>query len=86
MSRRPIPEEEEEIDDDFEMDDEEDEGVDMLGLFTTDEGETVAMSLSGLKDATEKIAASLDMQNKILLKILSELKTGRSGPAPSDSA
>lgn len=62
-----IPEDEEmEFDEDEEMD----EGVDLLEalsqMFTTDDGETVASALVGMKNAME-------MQNKILIKILSVL-------------
>ena len=62
--------EDEEID--FDDDDDMDDGVDLLEalgqMFTTDDGETVASALVGLKNATE-------MQNKILIKILSVLST-----------
>jgi len=61
-----IPEDEEEdLEEDF-----EDEGVDLLDAlgswFTTEEGDTVASALVGLKTAVE-------MQNKILIKILSAM-------------
>jgi hypothetical protein len=46
--------------------------MEALGAFlSTEDGETVATALVGLKDATEKIALNLEMQNKILVKILS---------------
>ena len=75
MSQRPVkkpppPEEEEELD---EFDEEEDEFgetdlMDALGSwFTTEDGDTVASALVGMKTAME-------MQNKILIKILSALK------------
>ena len=83
-----IPEDEEI---DFQDDDEEMmemEGVDMMealgSMLTTEEGETLATALVSLKDATERIAASLEMQNKILVKILSAMKP--SAPAPAEAA
>jgi hypothetical protein len=73
----PPPEEEEEEDED-DMEEYED-GPDMLealaSLLATEDGETIASILSGTKEATEKIALQLEMQNKILVKILTELKT-----------
>ena len=72
-----IPEDEEEME--MEMDEEmdEDEGMDMFealgSLLATEEGETIATTLVGLKDATEKIAQCMEMQNKILVKILSAM-------------
>lgn len=61
-----VPEDEEM---DFE-DEEMDEGIDLLEalsqMFTTEDGETVASALVGMKNAIE-------MQNKILIKILSTL-------------
>ena len=80
-------EDEEELDDEdgFDMDD---EGVDMFealgSLLATEDGETVATTLVSLKDATEKIAAGVEMQNKILLKILTEMKNSKCAcpPAP----
>jgi len=58
------------------FDEEEDEmmvdPMEMLGSFlATEDGETIATALVGLKDSTEKIALNLEMQNKILVKILS---------------
>ena len=66
------PEEDEE---DEEMDEEMDfeDGVDMFealgSLLATEEGETVATALVGLKDAAEKIALNLEMHNKLMVKI-----------------
>ena len=78
MSKREVedvPEEEEmEFDEDDEDMDMEDGGdlLDALSqMFTTEEGETVASAMVGVKVA-------LEMQNKILIKILSVL----SKPAP----
>ena len=74
----PQPEEEEEDEEDFE------EGIDMFealgSLLATEEGDTVATALVSLKDAAEKIAGCFDTQNKILVKILSELKSKTPGP------
>lgn len=69
-----IPDDEEEM----EMDEDDmDEGMDMFealgSLLATEDGETVATTLVGLKDATEKIAQCMEMQNKILVKILSAM-------------
>lgn len=73
----PPPEEDEEEDlDDTEDMDEMDFGdpMEALGAFlATEDGETIATALVGLKDATEKIAVNLEMQNKILVKMLSAL-------------
>jgi len=68
--RAPEPEPEEE-DEDEELDFGEDEdGLDLLGAleswFTTEDGETIASALVGLRSAVE-------MQNKILVKMLSAL-------------
>lgn len=71
----PPPEDEEDLDETEEMD-EMDFGdpMEALGAFlATEDGETVATALVGLKDATEKIALNLEMQNKIMVKILSAL-------------
>lgn len=73
----PPPEEEE---DDFDEED-FDDGPDMLealaSLLATEDGETIATLLAGSKEATEKIALQLEMQNKILVKILTELKSSK---------
>jgi hypothetical protein len=86
-----IPDDEEEMEMDEEMD--EDEGMDMFealgSLLATEEGETVATTLVGLKDATEKIAQCMEMQNKILVKILSAMsavKPCTCPPTPQVSA
>jgi hypothetical protein len=83
MSRVPRPpppsppEEEEEDEEDLDETEEMDEmdfgdPMEALGAFlATEDGETIATALVGLKDATEKISLSLEMQNKILVKILS---------------
>jgi hypothetical protein len=77
----------------FQDEDEDEEmiemdGVDMIealgSMLTTEEGETLATALVSLKDATERIASSLEMQNKILVKILTAMKP--SAPAPAEAA
>jgi len=86
MSRVPRPpppspppeDDEEDLDETEEMDemDEMDFGdpMEALGAFlSTEDGDTVATALVGLKDATEKISLNLEMQNKILVKMLSAL-------------
>ena len=64
-------------DDDEEMDDEEmDEydGVDILSsLLATEEGESVADILCGIRESMDKIALNLEMQNKVLVKIVAAL-------------
>jgi hypothetical protein len=48
--------------------------MDALGGFlATEDGDTIATTLVSLKDATEKIAIGIEMQNKILVKILSAM-------------
>jgi hypothetical protein len=77
----PPPEEEEEEEEEleeFEGDDEFGEAdlLDALGSwFTTEDGDTVASALVGLKSAVE-------MQNKILIKILSAMSKPQCPPAP----
>lgn len=82
MSAKPVVEdvpEDEEMDFDEEDGDEldMDDGGDLLDalsqMFTTEEGETVASAMVGVKVA-------LEMQNKILIKILSVLS--KPPPAP----
>jgi hypothetical protein len=65
----PVEEEEEELDEFDEEGDEFGEAdlMDALGSwFTTEDGETVASAMAGVKTA-------LEMQNKILIKILSAM-------------
>ena len=63
------------IDLDAEGEDEFDEMMDpmeaLANFLTTDDGETIATSLAGLKDATEAIVKQLEKQNLILVKLLS---------------
>jgi hypothetical protein len=72
----PPPEDEEDEEDEEDMD-EFDEGVDMFdalgSLLATEDGDTVAMSLQNLAGSAEKIAHGIEMQNKILVKILSAM-------------
>ena len=50
--------------------------MEALGAFlATEDGETIATAMVGLKDATEKISLNLEMQNKILVKILSAISS-----------
>jgi hypothetical protein len=81
--KTPAPPPAEEEEDEFDEDEEEDfeDGPDMLealaSLLATEDGETIATLLAGSKEATEKIALQLEMQNKILVKILTELKNSK---------
>ena len=67
------------IDLDAEGEDEFDEMMDpmeaLANFLTTDDGETIATSLAGLKDATETIANHLAKQNLILVKMLSAMSS-----------
>lgn len=71
------PEEDEEEDEDDFGDEDMEEGMDMFealgGLLSTEDGETIATSLASLNAATERIALNFEMQNKILVKILSAI-------------
>jgi len=70
MSSSPVEEDEYDMDEEEEMD-----MFQALGsLLCTEEGETIATLLSGLKDSVDKIAMGLDMHNKIMIKILAEMK------------
>jgi hypothetical protein len=88
VNRQPVQQpdpEEVDIDDEDEEDLEDDEGgFDMLealgSLLATDDGETLATILAGVKSATERIALQLEMQNKILVKILTTID--RQTPPP----
>jgi uncharacterized protein (DUF169 family) len=87
--QHPEPEEEEEEDEDEEMDFEE--GVDMFealgSLLATEDGETIATALVGLKDAAEKISLNLEIHNKLMVKIAAALnKMVPAAPAVVDSA
>jgi hypothetical protein len=50
----------------------------LANFLTTDDGETIATSLAGLKDATETIAKHLEKQNLILVKLLSAVSNMKS--------
>lgn len=85
MKIEEIPDEEEELE---EMDEDDmDDGMDMFealgSLLATEEGETIATTLVGLKDATERIAQCMEMQNKILVKILSTLSAAKPCACPA---
>jgi len=87
--QQPEPEEDEEDDEDEEMD--FDEGMDMFealgSLLATEDGETIATTLVSLKDAAEKIALNMEVQNKILVKIAAAMnKMVPVPPAVVDSA
>jgi hypothetical protein len=78
--------EDEEGQDEFEMDEDGIDLVEALGqMLCTEEGETVATSLASIATSAEKIAAQLEMHNKILVKIFGALKppvpTGTVAPA-----
>ena len=87
VNRQPVQQPEPE---DVDMDEEEDEddegGFDMFealgGLLATDDGETLATIMAGVKSATERIALQLEMQNKILVKILTSLDRPRPCACP----
>jgi hypothetical protein len=76
-------EEDEELDEDMDMDDDDmDMGVDILtSLLATEEGDTLATTLVNLNDAVERIATSLELQNKIMVKMLAALRTSGCGCA-----
>ena len=63
------------IDLDAEGEDEFDEMMDpmeaLANLLTTEDGETIATSLAGLKDSAVTIAKHMEKQNLILVKLLS---------------
>ena len=89
-SPSPEDEEEEEMDQFEEDDDMMVDPMEMLGSFlATEDGETIATALVSLKDSTEKIALNMEMQNKILVKILSALskpKCCQCTSAPAEAA
>jgi hypothetical protein len=52
----------------------EEDGFDpIMSVLMTDDGETLPTILVSLKSAVEKIADTLDTQNKILIKLLSAM-------------
>ena len=70
------------IDLDAEGEDDFDEMMDpmeaLANFLTTDDGETIATSLAGLKDAAEAIANHMAKQNLILVKLLSAVANMKS--------
>lgn len=92
MSRHAMPpkivqEEPEEDEEDEEMEEFDDDMFESLGsLLVTEDGETIATVLASLKDATEKIALNMEMQNKILVKIAAALNKMIPAPPPVSSA
>lgn len=81
-------EELEELEEDMDMDDEMEGGMDMFealgNLLATEDGETIAEIGKRQADAAEKIALNLEMQNKVLVKILSAIT--KLTPAPVEAA
>lgn len=81
MSRPRPPPSASPVQEEDEMDDEDmmefEDGPDLIdalgGFLATEDGDTIATTLVSLKDATEKIASGIEMQNKILVKILSSM-------------
>ena len=73
----PPAQEPEDIEEEEDMDEEMDEGMDMFevlgSLLATEDGETTASILHRLSESTEKIAMNLEMQNKIMVKILTAM-------------
>lgn len=76
----PPPPEDEELDlgEDEEMEEDDmDEGMDMFealgSLLATEDGESLAEIQKRQADSTEKLVLHLEMQNKIMVKILSAL-------------
>jgi|APCry1669193181_1035450.scaffolds.fasta_scaffold530017_2 hypothetical protein len=59
---------------------------DALATFlSTEDGETIATSLAGLKDAAVLIAKSLEKHNMISIKILTALNTYCSAPKGNEA-
>jgi hypothetical protein len=84
MPKEQEPEEDPEMDDEFEIGDDEDgEGDDYMdmgglltSLLTTDDGDNVCTALVNIGSILNK---HLETQNKILVKILSKLNTPAQG-------
>jgi hypothetical protein len=73
-SPEPVEEDEEMDEEEMDFDGDMVDPMEMLGSFlATEDGDTIATALVSLKDSTEKIALNMEMQNKILVKILSAL-------------
>lgn len=62
-----MEEEEEEEDEDYT------EGFDVASLFVTEDGDNVATALVTIGNNLEKIGKMMDTQNKILIKMLTQL-------------
>jgi hypothetical protein len=75
-------EENPEFDMDADGDDEFDEMMDpmeaLANFLATDDGETIATSLAGLKDTAALIAKHMEKQNLILVKMLSAMSAMKS--------
>ena len=75
-------EENPEFDMDAEGDDEFDEMMDpmeaLANFLATDDGETIATSLAGLKDTAALLAKHMEKQNLILVKMLSAMSAMKS--------
>jgi hypothetical protein len=85
----PPPPEDEELDlgEDEEMEEDDmDEGMDMFealgSLLATEDGESLAEIQKRQADSTEKLVLHLEMQNKIMVKILSALTKMAAAAAP----
>ena len=68
-------EEEDQFDEDIDMPMEYDLSEALGGLLTNDEGQNIASILSDVKTSVEGVTRQLEMQNKILLKMLTALST-----------
>ena len=49
------------------------EGLDVASLFMTEEGDNVATALVKIGDHVEKLGKMMDTQNKILIKMLTQI-------------
>ena len=68
-------EEEDQFDEDIDMPMEYDLSEALGGLLTNDEGQNIASILSDVKTSVEGVTRQLEMQNKILLKMLTAMST-----------
>ena len=79
----PQEEEEEEIDLEDDEDEDEDEDVDfdeieamnetLASYLTTEDGDNIATALMSINDNLERLANTMETQNKILVKLVSEV-------------
>jgi len=74
----PPPPSEEEEEDEEEMEEYPDMFEALGSFLATEDGDTIASIQLRQAEAAEKISLQLEMQNKILVKILTELKTSKS--------